>query len=86
MEDNFSTDGAGMVQTVIRAMGSHGEQWGAMGSDGERQMKLCSLAAHLLLCCPRGVGDPCLRAFFPQPVAHVYQYVSEKAKMESLTS
>ena len=64
MEDNFSTDGAGMVQTVIRAMGSHGEQWGAMESDGERQMKLCSLAAHLLLCRPRGLGTPALEHSF----------------------
>ena len=36
MEDNFSMDGGGvvMVQVVMRAM----------GSDGERQMKLRSLA------------------------------------------
>ena len=39
MEDNFSTDGVGaggMVQAVMRAM----------GSDGERQMELRSLAHH----------------------------------------
>ena len=46
MEDNFSTDwgGGGMVQVVMQAMGSEGEQ----------QMKLCSLTG-------RGtgkVGDP----------------------------
>ena len=33
MEDNFSTDGGwgvgGMVQAVMRAMGSDGERWGA---------------------------------------------------------
>ena len=35
-----------------------------MGSNAERQVKLCSLAAHLLLCGPvpnrlrAGVGDP----------------------------
>ena len=30
MEDSFSTDGDGeMVQAVMRAMGSDGEQWGA---------------------------------------------------------
>ena len=38
VEDNFSTDGVrGMAQAVMRAM----------GSDGERQMKL-PLLAHLL--------------------------------------
>ena len=39
MKDNFSMDvgsGWGMVQEVTRAM----------ESDGERQMKLCSLAHH----------------------------------------
>ena len=34
VEDNFSMDGGGMVQAGMRAM----------GSNGERQMKLCSLA------------------------------------------
>ena len=34
VEDNFSTDGVGMVQEVTRVM----------GSDGEQQMKLRSLA------------------------------------------
>ena len=60
VEDSFSTD--------------HGEGDGSGGvvSDGERQMKLPSLAAHLLLCSPvpnrpqtgtgvPGVGDPWCR-------------------------
>ena len=60
VEDNFSTDGAcggGVVQVVMREM----------GSDGELQMKLRSLTTtHLLLCHPvpnrpPGAGDPCSR-------------------------
>ena len=43
VEDNFSTClGGRMVQAVMRVM----------GSDGERQMTLHSLTAHLLLCGP----------------------------------
>ena len=34
----------GMVQAVMRVMGSDGERWGVMGSNAERQMKLRSLA------------------------------------------
>ena len=41
VEDNFSTD-------RWRGVGGNGS--GSNVSDGERQMKLCSLAAHLLLC------------------------------------
>ena len=36
----------GVVQAVMRAMGSDGERWGAMGSDADSQMKLRSLARH----------------------------------------
>ena len=44
MEDNFSMDGGGgMVQVVMQAM----------GSDGERLMKLCSLA-----CCSPPAVQP----------------------------
>ena len=43
MEDNFSTD---------RWQAAGGEGLGGNVSDGERQMKLLSLAAHLLLCSP----------------------------------
>ena len=46
MEDNIFMDGGGggVVQAIMREMGSDGERRGAMGSDGERQMKLCLLA------------------------------------------
>ena len=71
LEDNFSMDGwlGGMVQAVMRTMGSN-DEW---------QIKLCWLpAAHLLLCnlVPNrpwtgigpwpGVGDPC-RGWGPLP-------------------
>ena len=44
MEDNFSSD-------QWRRVGG-GDGSGGDASNGERQMKLCSLAAHLLLCGP----------------------------------
>ena len=50
MEDNFSTAWDGLC----------GDSSGGNVSNGEWQMKLCLLTAHLLLCSP-GVGDPCPR-------------------------
>ena len=59
MEDNFSTGGAGgMVRAVILSNGSGGNE----SYDGEKQMKLRSLARRSP---PAlwwgGVGDPCYR-------------------------
>ena len=58
MEDNFSMDwvGVGMVQAVMRVMGSDGEWRGEMGSS--RWSFALLPAAHLLLCVPlpKGLG------------------------------
>ena len=67
MEDNFSTD---------QWQGLGGDGSGSNESDGEQQMKLCSFAAHLLLCglVPTGresvlvlclgVVNPCFTSYF----------------------
>ena len=66
MEDNFSTDQAGvgeagMVQVVMRVMGSDGERWGAAdGASLVRPPLISCCAARFLTGHGPGVGDPCL--------------------------
>ena len=50
MEESFSMDGLGDGSGGDGGDGGDGERWGAMGSDGERQMKLRSLALLLTSC------------------------------------
>ena len=62
-EVSFSTDRGGgwMVQAVMQAMGGMVQVvMRAVGSDGELQMKLCSLPClPLTSCCVAWAGDPC---------------------------